>query len=161
MNFITIMKFLSIQNPAISTFSLSKKVQCSHLMTTQSKVEKMITINLWLPVEIRHQNWKFSMKWITFLVFQLDHPHQECQESIRHDVQHQAIIIKGTIHILRKHILGFLDPLTPPHCVLNGILCGHFLVIKIQQWNKSLNYFLSNFNSFWSPFSTRTAQKVN
>ena len=25
------------------------------------------------------------------------------------------------------------------HCVLNGILCGHFLEIKMQQWNKSLN----------------------
>ena len=48
----------------------------------------------------------------------------------------------------------------PPHCVLNGVLRGHFLEIKVYQWNISLRSFMSNFGSFWSPCLTSSERDV-
>ena len=36
-----------------------------------------------------------------------------------------------------------------PHLYWNGVFCGHFLWIKMQQWNKSLSSFLSTFSSLF------------
>ena len=45
------------------------------------------------------------------------------------------------------------------HCALNRVLRGHFLGIKMLQWNNSLT-FMSNFGSFWSPCSTPSERDV-
>ena len=34
----------------------------------------------------------------------------------------------------------------------NGVSCGNILVIKMQQWNKSLSSSLSDFGCFWNRF---------
>ena len=40
------------------------------------------------------------------------------------------------------------------HCVLKWVLRGHFLGIKMPQWNWNLSSFLSNFSCFLIPLPT-------
>ena len=53
----------------------------------------------------------------------------------------------------------FCAALQQGHCVLNSVLRGHFLGIKMLQWNKSPGSFMSNFGTF-SYFETSLALEV-
>ena len=65
------------------------------------------------------------------------------------------LIRLGPVHKVRQHFLG-----RGGHCALNGVLHGHFLGMKMLQWNKSLRSFKSNFCSFWCPCSTPSERDV-
>ena len=55
----------------------------------------------------------------------------------------------------KQNLLGGhnLPPPLPTVC-WNGVLCGHFLGIKTQHWNKCLRSLLSDFVGFWITLST-------
>ena len=50
-----------------------------------------------------------------------------------------------------SNITQFWSPPPSPHCVLKWVLRGHYLGIKMPQWNQNLSSFLSNFSSFLIP----------
>ena len=83
-----------------------------------------------------------------------------------HDYTCRAVGISGAT-VPPSDYGRYLNPISiggsqimPPHCVLNGVLRGHFLGINMLQLNKSLRSFMSNLGSFWSPCSTPSERDV-
>ena len=84
-------------------------------------------------------------------------------ELFEHIFIHKSIVLLLlTTHVLQGQA-SYMSQLGlggGGHCALNRVLGGHFLGIKMLQWNKSLWSFMSNFGSFWNPCSTPSERNV-
>ena len=99
---------------------------------------------------------QLNPKWILDLV--------ACHKALRsvflliHLKINDALILGKAFNSLKgpsiNDVGNFSGFLTHLHCVLKWVLRGHFLGIKMPQWNQNLSSFPSNLSSFSIPLPT-------